>query len=176
MSEKLFIHMRCSLFILSILFIAGSSVAQTSIPGTINSAGNTHTENDMIFEWSIGELALVETMINNKGIITNGLLQPVLPIHMITEAFIVSPTNILTFNGDGINDVWVIKDLDKYSENEVTIFDRAGRVVFTTKNYQNTWNGTLADIPLAEDTYYYVITLKKDGQKGVVKGFITIVK
>ncbi|SMD05159.1 gliding motility-associated C-terminal domain-containing protein [Pedobacter africanus] len=168
--------MRYSLLFLFTLFVAGNSQAQNTTQAVINAAGNTFTQNTgTIFEWSVGEIALVETMVTRYAIITNGVLQPVLPSQFITEGFIVKATNILSPNGDGKNDTWEIKDLDRYPDNEVIVFDRAGRVVFKTKNYQNDWTGNFSGVPLAEGTYYYTIKLKKGGKIGQVKGFITII-
>lgn len=155
------------------LFVALNCNAQNVATGTVNTAGNTYTHSDIIYEWSIGELAVVE-MISDNRVITNGLLQPVLPIHFITEGFVVLPNNILTANGDGKNDVWMIKDLERYPDNELTVFDRAGRIVYKTTNYKNNWAGDISGLPLSQDTYYYVIKLKKEGKIGFVKGFITI--
>ena len=163
------------LVILLLIVTAVGSRAQSIGPAIVNASGNTFAQGDMIYEWSIGELALVETMINASGSITNGLLQPVIPTQIITDGFLVFPTNILTPNGDGKNDTWFIKDLERFPDNEVRVFDRAGRLVFNAKNYQNNWAGNLAGAPLAEDTYYYMIRLNKDGQNSVVKGFISII-
>ena len=166
--------MKQFLFAFLILFAANSSRAQSIGAAIVNSTGSTNTQNDIIFEWSVGEMALVETMTAGKGSITNGLLQPVPSAQIITNGFTILPNNILTANADGKNDTWVIKYLERYPDNEVTVIDRAGRVVFKAKNYQNNWTGDLSGSPLAEDTYYYIIKLKKDGQDGLIKGFITI--
>jgi gliding motility-associated-like protein len=83
-------------------------------------------------------------------------------------------TNILTPDGDGINDHWIVKNIDLYPNNEVKIYDRSGRLVYTKKNYDNTWGGTLNGSPLAEGTYYYIINYGND--TGIKKGFITIVR
>ena len=154
------------------LVMIKSGGAQTVESATINSTGNSFDKGDVIFEWSIGELALVKTMFNSKAIITNGLLQPLSPMFFISEGFILVPNNILTANGDGKNDTWMIKDVEQYPDNEVTILDRAGRIVYHTKNYKNTWAGPV-NLP-GQDTYYYIIKLKKGGKSGIVKGFITI--
>ena len=176
MRKTILIQKRYVLIFLLILFTAFGTMAQNQGQGIVNTAGSTSAKDDIIYEWSVGELALVETMISNEVILTNGLLQPVLPIHMVTDRFVVFPTNILSTNGDGTNDTWVIRDLEKFPDNEVRIFDRAGRVIYNTKNYQNTWTGNVNNVPLAEDTYYYVITLRKDGKTEFKKGFITIIK
>lgn len=86
----------------------------------------------------------------------------------------LSATNILSPNGDGKNDVWVVKNIDLYPNNEVKIFDRAGRILYNKKGYDNSWNGTLNGAPLKEGTYYYVIDFGPGQLKQ--KGFITIVR
>ena len=84
----------------------------------------------------------------------------------------INATNVLSPNGDGKNDNWVIENIDLYPNNQVFIFDRAGRVIYTKKRYDNSWDGTLRGSPLTEGTYFYVVDFG-DG-KPKTKGFITI--
>ncbi|RYE12422.1 MAG: T9SS type B sorting domain-containing protein, partial [Sphingobacteriales bacterium] len=86
----------------------------------------------------------------------------------------VQSTNIMSPNGDGVNDQWVVKNIELYPNNLVSVFDRAGRKVFEKKGYTNTWDATINGSPLAEGTYYYIIDFG-DG-KDKKKGFITIVR
>lgn len=83
-------------------------------------------------------------------------------------------TNLLTPNGDGFNDKWVIENIDLYPSNEVKVFDKAGRVVYTKKGYDNSWDGSFNGAPLKEDTYYYIVDFGSGF--GRLKGFITIVR
>ncbi|RYE20928.1 MAG: T9SS type B sorting domain-containing protein [Sphingobacteriales bacterium] len=83
-------------------------------------------------------------------------------------------TNILSPNADGTNDVWVVKNIELYPKNEVKVFDRGGRIVFTEKGYKNSWDATINGSPLAEGTYYYIVDFGDN--KGKRKGFITIVR
>jgi large repetitive protein len=92
----------------------------------------------------------------------------------VVEDFKVEATNLLTPNGDGINDKWVIRNLDSYPDNELKIYDRAGRLVYTRRNYSNDWDGTLNGSPLGEGTYYYILTIQ--GGAKTAKGYITIVR
>lgn len=87
---------------------------------------------------------------------------------------IVKAENFFTPNGDGINDYWVVQDIQLYPNNVLTIFDRAGRKVFQKNNYDNSWDGFFNGSPLAKGTYYY--TLKLSNTLPIVKGFITIVR
>ncbi|WP_431294334.1 MBG domain-containing protein [Pedobacter sp. P26] len=76
----------------------------------------------------------------------------------INEDYKLVANNILTPNGDGINDTWIVQNIDMYPNNEVRIFDRNGREMYSKKSYDNSWNGTIGGNDLAEGTYYYIIT------------------
>jgi gliding motility-associated-like protein len=84
-------------------------------------------------------------------------------------------TNILTPNGDGKNDTWVLKDILLYPNNMVKVYDRAGRIVYAQKGYANTWDGSLNSAPLTAGTYYYTVDLGVPGSNTIV-GYITIVR
>ncbi|MDO3624657.1 cadherin-like beta sandwich domain-containing protein [Mucilaginibacter sp. BT774] len=82
--------------------------------------------------------------------------------------------NILTPNGDGKNDYWVIKDIELYPQNNVIVFDKRGKVVYSKRHYDNEWDGTLNGHPLAEGTYYFVVDLGPNLRK--FKGSINILR
>ncbi len=86
----------------------------------------------------------------------------------------IKPTNILTPNGDGVNDTWKVPDIELFPDNYVKVFDRGGRQVFYKKGYTNDWDGSLSGNPLAEGTYYYVVYLGKD--LNMIYGYITILR
>ncbi|RZK15585.1 MAG: gliding motility-associated C-terminal domain-containing protein [Pedobacter sp.] len=81
--------------------------------------------------------------------------------------------NVLTPNGDGKNDTWIIENIDMYPNNLVKVFDRAGKSVFEMKTYNNTWDGTFKGAVLPEGSYYYIIDFGPG--IGVRKGYITII-
>lgn len=70
---------------------------------------------------------------------------------------IVTAANLVSPNGDGVNDFWVIKNIDMYPQSNVRVFDRAGRVIFNKTGYQNDWDGRVGGSSLKDDTYYYII-------------------
>ncbi|UCJ06662.1 gliding motility-associated C-terminal domain-containing protein [Chitinophaga pendula] len=92
----------------------------------------------------------------------------------VIDDYKVDATNILTPNGDGINDRFVIKNIDSYPNNELKIFDRVGRLIYNKRSYLNEWDGTLSGRPLQEGTYYYILDFGPGLPK--VKGFITIIR
>ena len=67
--------------------------------------------------------------------------------------------NIFSPNGDGINDTWVIQNMDTYPLATVKVFTRTGQVVFETKTGGAVWDGIFNGKPLPVATYYYVIDL-----------------
>lgn len=81
---------------------------------------------------------------------------------------------IFSVNWYGINDKWLIDNIDFYPNNEVKIFDKAGRLMYSKKGYDNSWDATLNGLPLAEGTYYYIIDFGTNRRS--FKGFITIVR
>lgn len=92
---------------------------------------------------------------------------------IVKEDFVkIKATNILSPNGDGVNDKWVIDNIDFYPNNEVRVFNRAGRLIYSKKGYDNSWEGTLNGAPLAEGTYYYIIDFGTDRPR--LSSFITI--
>jgi gliding motility-associated-like protein len=79
---------------------------------------------------------------------------------------------VITPNGDGLNDVFEIKAYKGFSGPKFELFNRWGTLVYSTTNYQNNFDGTNPDgIVLAEDTYYYVIETSDDK---TYKGFLII--
>jgi len=84
----------------------------------------------------------------------------------------VVAANLLSPNGDGLNDYWKIENIELYPENEVKVFDKSGRIIFSKKGYTNDWDGRIAGSSLNEDTYYYLIDFGPGQPKK--KGFITM--
>jgi len=89
------------------------------------------------------------------------------PVKLVTS-------NIITPNGDGINDTWVILNIELYPTSSVKVFDKAGKIVFAQSHYLNTWNGYgLNGAPLTQGTYYYVVDL---GGGTKYSGYISLVR
>lgn len=74
--------------------------------------------------------------------------------------------NIITPNGDGLNDRFEIRPNDNDSWS-LTILDRYGREVYQAKVYRNDWEGA----KLMDGTYFYYLhhNLTKKSYKGIVQ-------
>ncbi len=82
--------------------------------------------------------------------------------------------NSFSPNADGINDYWVIEHLGSYPGCSVQVFDRYGRLLFTSIGYGKNWDGKMNGAILPTGTYYYIVDPKNGRQK--LSGSITIFK
>ncbi|MFT5246864.1 MAG: gliding motility-associated-like protein/uncharacterized repeat protein (TIGR01451 family) [Litorivivens sp.] len=81
--------------------------------------------------------------------------------------------DVITPNGDGANDTFFITGLENFPNNELYIYNRWGREVFGTANYQNDWEGLWQGQTLPEGTYYYVFK-ETDTRTSVQQGYIVL--
>ncbi len=82
--------------------------------------------------------------------------------------------NIFSPNGDGVNDTWVIQNLDTYPLATIKVFTRSGQAIFETRTGGAVWDGSYQGKPLPVATYYYVIDLNIG--LAPLSGWIVIVK
>jgi gliding motility-associated-like protein len=74
--------------------------------------------------------------------------------------------NVITPNGDGINDNFTIKDIEYFPNTKVAIFDRWNQQVFSSEDYRNDWSAN--NLP-AGNYYYIVRVIDKDAVHGPVQ-------
>lgn len=78
-----------------------------------------------------------------------------------------------TPNQDGENDVFYIGNLEKYPDNNLKIYNRYGKQIYSATNYDNTWDGTYLGNILPTGTYFYILN---DGKDKLHNGSVTIVR
>ncbi|NKI31227.1 gliding motility-associated C-terminal domain-containing protein [Croceivirga thetidis] len=82
--------------------------------------------------------------------------------------------NVITVNGDGINDLWLLPNIYSGNPNvKVTIFDAAGNQIFQQVNYQNNWPESNTQFTKQNMIFYYNI---KESGTTVKQGTITVIK
>jgi gliding motility-associated-like protein len=146
---------------------AGSSV-QLIANGASSYLWSTNATSSYITVDSIGTYFVTGTDLNNckaKDSITV----------TIENSDTVSVTgNLLTPNGDGINDELKIFNVSAYANCELNIYNMWNDKVYSVKEYKNDWKGTNssgADLPAGP--YYYII---KCDDKPLLKGNINILR
>ena len=77
------------------------------------------------------------------------------------EEIPVGVNQLLTPNGDGKNDRWILEDLYLYPDHRVRVYNRWGTLVYEASPYLNDWFGTWESgngvgQPLPSATYYFL--------------------
>jgi len=94
------------------------------------------------------------------------------------EEFLTLDNYLISPNGDGINDVLIIPELDQSPNNTLEIYDRMGLKVFEMINYRDEFTGISnvdnfvlrREIGLPEGLYYYIISMDDLGL--IFQGFL----
>lgn len=70
------------------------------------------------------------------------------------ECDVILP-NIITPNGDDLNDILVFEGLEYLPKSKLRVWNRWGQLVFESDDYKNNWKGD----DLSEGVYFYALTL-----------------
>lgn len=139
-------------------------------------------------EWTItqgpievGDLTLSDALVLSLGAITTPLVDvPSEMVWTVNNGVCGTSTDTIAFlledcltieipdafspNGDGVNDVFVIPNLDSYPNHSLKIFNRWGTQVYEAAPYFSDWDGTSEHAAtlgehLPVSTYYYILDL-----------------
>ncbi|MCT4581876.1 MAG: choice-of-anchor L domain-containing protein [Flavobacteriales bacterium] len=82
--------------------------------------------------------------------------------------------NVITPNDDNQNEAFVIANLEYHPNTKIKIYNRWGRLVYSSDNYQNNWKAE----NVSGGVYYYVLELVDENQCENIacNGFITVMK
>ena len=78
---------------------------------------------------------------------------------------------IITPNGDGANDEWVMRNIDLFPNAEVFVYTRWGKLVYHSKNISaNPWDGRFKGKLMPTDSYHYILRLGdgSDPKSGII--------
>jgi gliding motility-associated-like protein len=158
-------------------------------PVTI-SFSNTSVNNAMN-NWSFGNGSSSQNVSDNSSYTVPGIYSVTLVIAnsdgcqaSVTKTLEVNDQQFLipdafTPNGDGKNDLFEIKGIERYPNNELQVFNRWGNLVYSMKSYNNSWDGTpnaksMGSGKLPAGTYFYIFTLN-DGSGQAFRAYVQIV-
>ena len=79
--------------------------------------------------------------------------------------------NVITPNGDGVNDYFVIKNIEHVETSTLRIYNRWGTKIFEASPYKNDWNGDGA----ADGVYFYELDYTTYFREDQATGTVTII-
>ncbi len=104
-----------------------------------------------------------------------GCISPPSYVTITFENCDITIPTAFTPDGDKVNDVWLIIDLDEvYENNVVYIYNRWGALLYQSEPgayNQKPWDGTFNDETLPVGSYYFIIDFNEEGvepQKGII--------
>jgi gliding motility-associated-like protein len=157
---------------------AGLSFAATTgiITGTPTAA--TAAANYTVTAWNTsgGGAAVINIAVKAMG--GKALAQPEIPIEdPIAGAPVVKQG--VSPNGDGIDDVLVINNIEKYPDNKITIMNSAGSTVYQASGYNNNsvafdGHSNKTNAMQKPGTYFYRLEYKDGTQTKYTTGFILL--
>ena len=72
----------------------------------------------------------------------------------------------ISVNGDGINDVWMIQNIENFPKAAIHVYNRTGEEVFSVVGgYNNDWRGNFKgnEDKLPSGPYFYILDFENDG-------------
>ena len=88
----------------------------------------------------------------------------------VRDCELIAP-GIFTPNSDNVNDAFEITSIDYYPNSTLTVYDRWGRLVFESENYQNEWDGDKRE----SGVYYYMLN-PSDPDIEPLAGYVHLVR
>lgn len=96
-------------------------------------------------------------------------------IDSVTVQVFFKAPNTITPNGDNVNDVWNIPEIDKFPDVTVKIYNRWGVEIFSSTGYNEPWDGTFEGDVLPTGSYYYIIDYNREGKENL-NGTVNIIR
>lgn len=84
------------------------------------------------------------------------------------------PSNLMTPDGNGQNDTWFVRNIDRYPDCEVLIYNQNGVLIYSKVGYNNEFDGTISGSELPEGQYFYIITC--DGRDNKFSGNFNLLR
>jgi gliding motility-associated-like protein len=122
--------------------------------------------------WGDGQRADIRYFYESGTYSVSAPSSPCNPSDSVTVAFVDcpgQPPNVLTPNGDGLNDTFAIDGV-RAIDWRLAIYDRWGKEVFQTEAYDNGWGAE----GLPAGTYFYTLSNQQIGRE--IKGSLTVLR
>ena len=87
--------------------------------------------------------------------------------------------NTFTPNGDLSNDTWRVRplaDASRFNKALIKVYTKRGLLIYESKGFEKSWDGSFNGEMLPVDTYYYTIDLNLSYAKKTYKGTVMILR
>ena len=148
----------------------------------ISFGGSVVQNANFSLSFSFGEIAINPLTNGGQNQVTQGYQQPFLiGVDEMTDTKLdfynaISPSP--SGNNDGLNDYFHIEGIEAFSDNQLTIVNRWGEIVYQVEGYNNTsiiWDGSgLNGNLLPQATYYYILTINRREKPNIFKGSVDV--
>lgn len=106
---------------------------------------------------------VITCIASNQGCETKGTINV-----FVKQGFNLNATNLMTPNGDGLNDRFVIPNINNFTNYSLTIFNRGGMEVYATTAYANDWEGNWKGNLVPDGSYWWVLKTADRFYKGAI--------
>ena len=142
------------------ILTAGGTAPYTYTLGTYTSDSSTFSS------LSSGSYSLIVTDANGC---TNEISEIIIPESMLDCLRI---PNVITPNGDGVNDEWIIENIELFPEAHIYVYNRWGQLLYHGRGNGERWDGRYRGHYVPSGVYLYIIDLESVDEK--YKGSITV--
>lgn len=151
----------------SINFTSTSTIPSGTITSNVWTFGDatgssgssvTHAYNE------VGTYTVILTVTGSAGCVDTASMV------YVVDAVLMIP-NVITPNGDGVNDYLKFKGLESFNSNTLTIFNRWGKKLFEQDNYKNDWNGG----GHTDGTYFFILSVP-EATPSTYKGYFQLIR
>ena len=113
-----------------------------------------------------GMYSVVVTDANGCFVIERGIVVP------LNYRDCIEIPDVFTPNGDGINDEWVIENIDMFPEAHIYVFNRWGQLLYKGRGNDAPWDGRFRGHYVPAGVYTYIVELDEDMEK--FEGTVTV--
>jgi len=159
--------------------VAGISAnpIKVSMKNPLITFSSTSTGDNLTYQWLTGDGATYDVpefthTYADSGIYrvwiivenSNGCIDSTSETVIVTARYMLRIPTAFTPNGDGLNDNFVVKG-NGVKEYRITIYDRWGKMVFESKDINNSWDGKINGHPPVPGVYLYHTYFKDDNDE-----------
>lgn len=135
----------------TVTFVSTSTMSSGSITATTWSFGDGTAASGTPVDHAYNETGLYTVTLTVTG--SAGCSSSAIMVYQVDGGLNIP--NVITPNGDGVNDYLKFKGLESFPSNHLAIFNRWGKKLFEQENYKNDWNGAGHN----DGTYFFILTV-----------------